>query len=162
MIDFKSDPARDISGTLLTRLILELFALNNRLLTTGDRMVGGLGLTSARWQVLGFMAEGGKIQPVAWIARDMGANRQNIQRIVNDLAGDDLVRFEPNPHHRRAQLVALTDKGHAVYQAALRIQKPWVDNLAEGIPVAEIDAALALITALRVKLERADGPDQIP
>lgn len=49
-------------------------------------------------------------QPVTWLARDRGANRQNVQRIVNDLHKEGLVTFEPNPHHRRAQLVALTEK----------------------------------------------------
>lgn len=144
------------AGGRLTRLILELFALNNRLLTTGDRLVGDLGLTSARWQVLGSIVETGRPQPVAWLARDMGANRQNIQRIVNDLASDDLVRFEPNPHHRRAQLIVLTEKGHTAYRAALRIQAPWVETLAEGIAPDAIDAAHAVIAALRAKLEGGD------
>ncbi|MDH3233798.1 MAG: MarR family transcriptional regulator, partial [Alphaproteobacteria bacterium] len=37
----------------VTALILETFRLNGRLLAAGDRLVGDLGLTSARWQVLG-------------------------------------------------------------------------------------------------------------
>jgi DNA-binding MarR family transcriptional regulator len=41
----------------------------------------------------------------------MGANRQNVQRIINDLHKKGLVAFETHPHHRRAQLVVLTDKG---------------------------------------------------
>lgn len=148
------------AGTRLTRLILELFACNGRLLTAGDRLVGGLGLTSARWQVMGSIIEGGRPQPVAWLARDMGANRQNIQRIVNDLAGDGLVRFEPNPHHRRAQLVVPTEKGHATYQAALRLQSPWVENLAEGIAPDAIDTAYAVLSALRTKLEGGDDAEE--
>jgi len=151
------DESPSPAATCLTRLILELFALNNRLLTTGDKLVGGLGLTSARWQVLGFIVEGERTQPVAWIAREMGANRQNVQRIVNDLASDGLLRFETNPHHRRAQLVVPTDKGHAAYQAALRVQVPWVESLANGIPVSEVETAHAVVTALRTKLEGADN-----
>lgn len=153
MTDASSSPA----GARLTRLILELFALNNRLLTTGDRLVGGLGLTSARWQVLGYIVASPRPQPVAWLARDMSANRQNIQRIVNDLAGDGLVRFEPNPHHRRAQLVVLTEKGHAAHQAALQIQSPWVNKLAEGFSPDAIDAAHAVLTAVHAKLSGDDA-----
>ncbi len=33
----------------------------------------------------------GRPQPVAWLARDLGAHRQNVQRIVNDLAKEGLV-----------------------------------------------------------------------
>ena len=79
----------------------------------------GLGLTSARWQVLGPMVAAERPQPVAWLARDTGANRQNVQRIINDLQKDALVEFEMNPHHRRAQLVVLTDKGRRAFEAAM-------------------------------------------
>ncbi|HKR44962.1 MAG TPA: MarR family winged helix-turn-helix transcriptional regulator, partial [Paraburkholderia sp.] len=92
-------------------MILDLFRLNNRLLSAGDRLVAEVGLTSARWQILGTIAAGDRPQPVAWLARDIGAHRQNVQRIVNELEAEGLVSFEPNPHHRRAALVVLTDKG---------------------------------------------------
>ena len=154
-----TDAPSPSAGARLTRLILDLFALNNRLLTTGDRLVGGLGLTSARWQVLGCIVASPRQQPVAWLARDMSANRQNIQRIVNDLACDGLVRFEPNPHHRRAQLVVLTEKGHAAHQAALQIQAPWVEKLAEGIAPDAIETAQAVLTALRAKLGGGDDTE---
>jgi DNA-binding MarR family transcriptional regulator len=48
-------------------------------------------------------------QPVTWIAQDVGADRQSVQRIVNDRAQDGLVRLEANPRYRRAQFVVLTD-----------------------------------------------------
>ena len=40
----------------LTQLILEVFRVNGGLLSAGDRLVADLGLTSARWQVLGAVA----------------------------------------------------------------------------------------------------------
>ena len=64
---------RTSAGDALTELILDLFRLNNRMLATGDRLVANLGLTSARWQVLGTIVATERAQPVAWIARDMGA-----------------------------------------------------------------------------------------
>ena len=36
----------------LGRMIFEVFRLNGRLLAAGDDLVSGLGLSSARWQVL--------------------------------------------------------------------------------------------------------------
>jgi DNA-binding MarR family transcriptional regulator len=99
---------RTPAGEALTDLILDLFGLNSRMLASGDRLVAGLGLTSARWQILGAIVAADRPQPVAWLARDLGANRQNVQRIVNDLHKEGLVAFEANPHHRRAQLVVLT------------------------------------------------------
>src|ERR1700761_7586602 len=93
---------RTPAGAGLTDLILDLFRLSSRMLVAGDRLVAGLGLTSARWQILGTIVAADRAQPVAWLARDLGAARQNVQRIVNDLERDGLVTFEVNPHHRRA------------------------------------------------------------
>jgi DNA-binding MarR family transcriptional regulator len=99
---------------------------------------------------------------VAWIARDLGANRQNVQRIVNDLAEDGLVRFEANPHHRRAQLVVLTDKGKQTFDAAMRLQAPWVNRLSNGLTAKEITAAHRVIIKLQANLDgmnETDAPD---
>src|SRR5215813_9294668 len=132
---------RTPAGAALTDLILDLFRLNARMLAAGDRLVAGLGLTSARWQILGAIAEADRPQPVAWLARDLGANRQNVQRIVNDLHSERLVAFEANPHHRRAQLVVVTDKGRQTFDAAMRLQIPWVNSLSDGFVVKDIEAA---------------------
>jgi DNA-binding MarR family transcriptional regulator len=137
----------------LTDLILDLFSLNNRVTAAGDRLVAGLGLTSARWQILGTIVAADRPQPVAWLARDLGAHRQNVQRIVNDLDKEGLVAFEPNPHHRRAPLVVLTAKGKRTYEAAMRLQAPWVNNLSDGLRVEDIETTHSVMTALRRKLE---------
>jgi DNA-binding MarR family transcriptional regulator len=147
------DTKRTPAGTALTTLILDLFSLNNRLLAAGDRLVAKLGLTSARWQVLGTIVAADRPQPVAWLARDMGANRQNVQRIVNDLEKDGLIAFEPNPHHRRAQLVVLTNKGKQTFEVAMRLQAPWINELSEGLRVKDIETTRSVMSALRSKLQ---------
>ncbi|OAV52253.1 MarR family transcriptional regulator [Rhizobium sp. WYCCWR10014] len=147
------EPQRTSAGTALTDLILDLFRLNNRMINAGDKLVEGLGLTSARWHVLGTVITSGRPQPVAWLARDIGANRQNVQRIVNDLEKEGLLAFQPNPHHRRAQLVVLTDRGKQAYETAMRLQAPWVDMLAEGLQVEDLKTTHAVMRALRSKLE---------
>jgi DNA-binding MarR family transcriptional regulator len=152
---------RTPAGTALTDLMLDLFGLNNRLVTAGDRLVAGLGLTSARWQVLGAIVAAGRPQPVAWLARDLGAHRQNVQRIAKDLAKEGLVSYEANPHHRRAPLVVLTTKGKQAFDAAMRLQAPWVNKLSEGLKAADIKTAHNVITAIHRKLEEdGDVKDQ--
>lgn len=141
----------------MTDLILDLFRLNSRILIAGDRLVADLGLTSARWQILGAIVAAQRSQPVAWLARDLGANRQNVQRIVNDLHEEGLVTFEPNPHHRRAQLVVLTDKGKQVFEAAMRLQAPWVNRLSDGLPIKDIEITHRIMNALRRKLDLTES-----
>ena len=150
---------RTPSGTALTDLVLDLFRLTNRMLAAGDRLVAGLGLTSARWQVLGTIVTLDRPQPVAWLARDMGANRQNIQRIVNDLAAEGMVTFQTNPHHRRAHLVVLTGKGKQTFDAAMRLQAPWINKLSDGLQVKDVEATHRVIAALRQKFEGEGGTE---
>src|ERR1700748_1827328 len=104
----------------LTQLILTMFRASNLAFTWGDRIVAPLGLTSARWQILGAIVDAERAQPVAWLARDLGANRQNVQRIINDLEKEGRVEFQLNPHHKRAQLIELTKRGAQVYEAAVK------------------------------------------
>jgi DNA-binding MarR family transcriptional regulator len=99
---------------------------------------------------------GDRPQPVAWLACDLGANRQNVQRIVNDLHREGLVAFEVNPHHRRAQLVMLTEKGRRAFEAAMELQAPWVNDLSDGLSVKDIATVHRVVTALRKKLEGDD------
>ncbi len=137
----------------MTELILETFRLNGRLLAAGDALVRDLGLTSARWQVLGAVAMSPVPLPVSHIARNMGLSRQNVQRLANELEAQRIVRFAPNPHHRRAKLVLLTEQGRALYEAASARQKPWAGALADGLPAETIEAAAELLRAVRCRLE---------
>ena len=148
-----SEPQRTPTADALTGLILTMFRVNNLTLTWGDRLVGPFGLTSARWQVLGAIALADRSQPVAWLARDFGANRQNVQRIVNDLAKEGLVEFQPNPHHRRAHLVVLTEKGQRTYDAAVSAYYPRANTLAEGLSTEDIKTTHRVLLALQQKLE---------
>lgn len=148
-----------LKAEALTELILTMFRTNNLTLTWGDRLVSPLGLTSARWQILGAIVQGGRPQPVAWLARDLGANRQNVQRIINDLKSDGLVSLEPNPHHKRAQLVVLTPKGQHAYDAAIKLYNPLVAELADGLSTNDIAAAQRVLATLRARLETASNPD---
>ena len=149
---------RTPAGDTLSNLMLDFLRLNSLLLTAGDRLVAPLGLTSARWQILGAIVAAEHPQPVAWLARDLGANRQNVQRIVNDLRRDGLVAFQANPHHRRAQLVVLTDKGRQTFDAAMGLQAPWINRLSDGLLVADVETTRGVITVLRQKLECNDEP----
>jgi DNA-binding MarR family transcriptional regulator len=144
---------RTPAGEALSDLMLDLFRANSLILTAGDRLVAPLRLTSARWQILGAIVSAERPQPVSWLARDLGANRQNVQRIINDLHEDGLVAFETNPHHRRAQLVVLTDKGKRAFEAAMELQAPWVNDLADGFLARDIGTVHRVMIALRMKLE---------
>jgi len=137
----------------ITELVLETFRLNGRLLTSGDALVADLGLTSARWQVLGAVALSSVPLSVAQIARNMGLTRQAVQRLANEMQADGLVRFAPNPHHQRAKLVLLTAAGKTAFAAAMKRQAAWAVALGKGFGVRDIAAAAATLRTIRQRLE---------
>jgi DNA-binding MarR family transcriptional regulator len=137
----------------LTDLILDVFRLNGALLVSGDTLVGDLGLTSARWQVLGAIALSPVPLPVAHLARNMGLTRQAVQRTVDEMRKDGLVRLDPNPHHRRAMLVTMTDRGERAYGAVTQRQAGWADVLAAGLSPEGVEAASLLLRELQRRLD---------
>lgn len=144
--------ARTPDGEQITQIILETFRLNGRLVDHGDRMTKDLGLSSARWQVLGSV----DVEPltVAEIARRMGLRRQSVQRTVNSLRADGFVELEQNPNHRRAKLVQLTEKGFKGLEETYRRQVEWVNGLAEGMSTESLKETIRTMYELRMKLER--------
>jgi DNA-binding MarR family transcriptional regulator len=137
----------------ITGLILETFRLNGRLLAAGDSLVEDIGLTSARWQVLGAVALSPEPLPVAHIARAMGLARQSVQRLANEMERDGLVSFKPNPNHQRAKLVLLTARGKAAYDRAMKRQAPWAEAIADGLSTKQIAATTAVLETIRKRLE---------
>ena len=138
----------------VTALVLNIFRVNGRLLLAGDRLVGPVGLTSARWQILGGIAAAQTPQPVVRLARDIGVSRQAVQRIANELAREGLVAFEPNPNHKRAHLMVFTSLGRARYEEALALQRPWAAALAEGLTSAQAEAACGALESLERSLDK--------
>ena len=137
----------------ITELVLEVFRINGRLIASGDALVAKIGLTSARWQVLGAIALQAAPVPVVRIADAMGLSRQSVQRIVDALQQEGLLVFRPNPYHKRAKLVALTPNGAVLFRSAMRLQKPWARKLAAGFETGSLQAAVSVLRKLRTRLE---------
>ncbi|MCJ2011508.1 MarR family winged helix-turn-helix transcriptional regulator [Methylobacterium sp. J-076] len=133
-------------------LVVEVFRLNGDQLAIGNALGAGLGLTSARWQVLGTISLSPVPLPVAHIARNMGLARQAVQYSVDEMRADGLVRLEPNPHHKRAMLVAMTEKGEAAYRDASERHGRWAETLMADLPLERIEAASELLREVQRRI----------
>jgi DNA-binding MarR family transcriptional regulator len=153
-------PLHTAKGAAFTELVIEVFRLNGALLSAGDALARPLGLSSARWQVLGAVAFAAPPQPVAGLAREMGLTRQAVQRVVDELAAEGLVRFEENPQHKRAKLVLLTAEGRRIFDAAGERQAPWANALAERAPEKALKNAVQILRSLREELERGEAENR--
>ncbi len=134
-------------------LVLEVFRLNGALIRFGDALVKPLGLTSARWQVLGSVAHGRGTFSVARLADNMGLARQSVQRIVDELAEAGLVGFAPNPAHKRAKLVLLTPRGERVFKQASELWAPVADVMIAGADPRQLRKTREALIALRERLD---------
>ena len=150
---------RTPAGAAISELILTVFRLNGRFLAAGDRLVGEFGLTSARWQVLGAIALSPTPETVARHARNMGLQRQGVNRIVNELASEGFLEYRDNPHHRSAKLIVLTAKGNRALSASMRVQAPWINQLGNGLDAKAIKAAHKVLKELQQRLERQEAEE---
>jgi DNA-binding MarR family transcriptional regulator len=146
-------PRHTPAGQAITDLILATFQLNGRLLAAGDQLTRDLGLSSARWQVMGALAAGPL--PVVQVARNMGLTRQSVQRTVDVLAEEQLVTFAENPYHQRAKLVRLTERGTKVLEEVARRQAAWANQLAKELSPDKVSAAVRLLETVRQRLEQS-------
>jgi DNA-binding MarR family transcriptional regulator len=153
-------PARTPAGDAATEVVLANFRTNGLLLAAGDVLAADEGLTSARWQVLGAIALAGTPLTVPQVARRMGLTRQSVQVSVNRLIGDELVRIEDNPDHRRSPLIRLTQRGVGAYEALARRQARWIDALAAGLPVEDLATTARVLTELGTRLTNDAQPGE--
>lgn len=139
---------------LFLDLVLSLFRLNGLLIAEGDDMTEALGLTSARWKVIGVIALSNSGLTVPGIARVLGQSRQAVQRITDVMVTDGLLSYQSNPKHKRSVLVVLTEEGRTAYQALRDVQDPWAIKSTEDIPIEELDAGLRLVRRLIQRFDK--------
>ena len=131
---------------LFLDLVLSILRLNGLLIAEGDAMTEKLGLTHARWKVIGAIALSTNGLTVPGIAKVLGQSRQAVQRITDVMIEDGILEYQNNP--KRSVLVTLSEQGKDIYSTLREIQDPWANNVTEEIPVEELETALRLVRRL--------------
>ena len=144
----------------LTAAVLAVFRANGLLLAWGDRFVAPLGLTSARWQMMGAIALAASPLTAPMLAAAMGVSRQGAQKQLDLLVEDGLAERQPNPAHQRSPLYLLTPQGRSLYERADRRWREWAAACARRLPAADVRAAERFLAALSTRLasELKDSP----
>ena len=139
-------------GDAFTDLVIEVFRVNGLLLEAGDQLTQPVGLSSARWQVLGVVEHG--LISVAHVARSMGLARQSVQQTADGLEQDGFITYAENPHHRRSKLMHLTPKGRAALDDVEHRRVAWANAIAGDLAVEDVRAALHLLQQARERLDQ--------
>ena len=145
-------PVHSPKRVLFLDLVLSLFRLNGLLIAEGDAMTKQLGLTHARWKVIGAIALSRAGLTVPGIARALGQSRQAVQRITDVMVEDGLLLYAENPKHKRSALVTLSEDGKETYNMLREVQDPWAIENTEDIPTEELEITLRLVRRLIKKL----------
>ncbi len=85
------------------------------------------------------------------LARDLGITKQAVARVVDDMRAAGLVEQLPDPSDGRARLLALTDRGDAMVDAAIEIGTAYERRLAADLgaePARTLRAGLEHIVAV--------------
>ena len=141
-------------GQLFTESILEIFKVSGQLAAEGDRLTKELGLSSARWKVLGALKMSSTPLTVAQVAREMGLTRQSVQRLADAMVKDGLLVYQVNPHHKRANYVVLTEKGKEVYSIITEIQIPWANKCSKDFSVEDLNTTLSVLRKIALLFEQ--------
>jgi DNA-binding MarR family transcriptional regulator len=144
---------RSPAGDALTEIVLATFALNGRFLAAAEVLARPVGLTAARWQVLGAVLR--EPRTVSGIARVMGLTRQSVQRLADVLVEQGLAQYLPNPAHRRAMLLTATPAGLDAVRAIHDDQVAWADRVTSGLDAGDLRTMLATMERLIDTLDRA-------
>jgi DNA-binding MarR family transcriptional regulator len=145
----------------VTEMALAVFRLNGVLLHWGDQLVAPLGLTSARWQMLGALAMADAPLTAPQVGDAMGVTRQGAQKQLNLLLEQELAEARPNPGHRRSPLYAPTPKGLALYRKADSLWAAHASELAARIPASQAIAASRTLDCMLRELQTAISSPEV-
>lgn len=134
-----------VNGSVFSELTLESFKLAALLVAQGDKLAESAGLSSAKWKILGVLAQARKPLTVPQIGRSMNQSRQAVQRLVDLMRDDGLLLDSDNPNHKKARLFRMSDKGQKIFVDLNELQVPWANEIAENIDRQELKTALKVL-----------------
>ncbi|HEY7819061.1 MAG TPA: MarR family transcriptional regulator [Vicinamibacteria bacterium] len=136
--------------SIVTRVLQEAITLVRFYELRRDAAARSEKQSRARWEVLVAVGAG---RTVPQIARRMGMARQSVQRVADLLAEARLVRFEPNPEHRRSPIARPTDEGLRVRDRLERNRRGWEEDMEDVVDAEDLETALIVLRAIRSAME---------
>ncbi|WP_374625177.1 MarR family winged helix-turn-helix transcriptional regulator [Devosia sp.] len=90
------------------------------------------------------------------LADAVGIEGASLVRLIDELEASGLVRREPDPSDRRANVVSYTDEGRRVVGAVNEALMAVRREVFAGLPDADLDAALRVFAAIRAATTKGD------
>ena len=106
------------------------------------------GLTHARFRVLRTLDQADRPLRLSELATQLGIVPRSATSVVDDLEAGGLLARHPDPHDRRATLVALTPAGTALLTTVRRNRRDAMVTLLDRLTPAEQTTLLDLLNRL--------------
>lgn len=119
-----------------------------------EHLLSGHDLTVAKRAVLEATIEL-EAATTAELSRHLSLKRQHVERIVGPLTDDGLIRRDPSPVDRRAQLWSPTKTGREVFATIHRAEVAAVAEMCGDIDPADITTAAKVMAAIDERLRVA-------
>ena len=142
-----------LAADVIPLLVADVFELAGSFRRAGEEIARSAGQTQARWQLLSVISAGP--HTVAQIARRLGYTRQSIQRPADQLADEELVRYDSNPDHKTSPLVEMTEEGQRVYSEITKAAHKWHVALARQVDREKLEVTRGFVRQLCELLESA-------
>jgi DNA-binding MarR family transcriptional regulator len=128
--------SRPSAAALISPIVEEIYELAGRFRARDETIARAVGQTQARWQVMSVAS--GPPRTVPQIARRLGVTRQAVQRIADNLVGENWARYDANPDHRASPLLILEKRGQATLHRITRAAAVWHAETAARFTQAEL------------------------
>lgn len=79
------------------------------------------------------------------LARTLGVSRQAIHRTLQEMVADKLIVLQPDPHDKRAKIVAFNSDSAELMRDALRALDAIQQDLAHRLGQADVDHMIAIL-----------------
>jgi DNA-binding MarR family transcriptional regulator len=140
------------TGYQIVWLVRRLF---RALSETADNYLKEDDLTAADRAVMEFLYPEERLS-VPSIANKYRVSRQHVQVTVNRLRSVGLVRAEPNPQHKRSQLIRLSELGRETFAEIRNNEASVVQKLFADLDRQDIDATRRLLKSLLARCESGE------
>jgi len=132
---------------LAVELIGALHAVEARL----EAAVEPLGLSLAKYKVLGKLVAAGEPLPLGTLAEHSACVRSNITQLIDRLEADKLVVRTDDPKDRRSVRAELTPEGRARHAAAATALEEAERSLFSELPPRQQDSLVQLLRSIRCR-----------
>ena len=136
----------------LTRLIREVRTCFNQLRSLAESLNADLDVNSSMRAIMESLARDVP-RTVPDLAKERGTSRQHVQKVINGLLDQDMVKAVENPEHKRSVLYLLTSKGDKVFAEIRQRETAPMRVLSEALSQADIEQTAEVLSRMNHELD---------